>query len=93
MTTSAEVKAIPFCRLHQQHGHIGVDIEIAAADDLAFDVKILLAMTGSPSPAVVGKGQVRKRGQFMLQQDAARKHWEVEVAADRKRRGTPEKRP
>ncbi len=25
--------------------------------------------------------------------DAARKHWEAEVADDRKRRGTPEKRP
>ncbi len=41
-----------------------------------------------PAPPPVASG-----AQTKADQDAARKHWEAEVAADRKRRGTPEKRP
>ena len=41
-----------------------------------------------PAPPSVPSG----RAQTEADQDAARMHWEAEVAADRKRRGTPEKR-
>ena len=41
----------------------------------------------APSPVPSGWAQTE------ADQDAARKHWEAEVAADRKRRGTPDKRP
>jgi hypothetical protein len=42
-----------------------------------------------PAPPPVPSGGT----QTEADQDAARKHWEAEVADDRKRRGTPEKRP
>ncbi len=55
-------------------GHVrAVFDKIASADNLAFDVTILLVMTDNASPTIVRQGRIRKQRESMLQEDAARK--------------------
>jgi hypothetical protein len=52
-------------------------------------LKRLFRRQEKPAPPSVPSGV----GQTEAQQDAARKHMEADVAADRKRRGATDKRP